>query len=47
MESFKKIADIIVTSPEDKDKIRQILEAADISILDEGMRYSIIEKVEE
>ena len=47
MESFKKIADIIITSPEDKDKIRQILEAADISILDEGMRYSIIEKVEE
>lgn len=47
MESFKKIADIIVTSPEDKDKIRQILEAADISILDEGMRYSIIERVEE
>ncbi len=47
MESFKKIADIIVTSPEDREKVREILEAADISILDEGMRYSIIEKVED
>lgn len=47
MESFKKIADIIVTSPEDREKVREILEAADISILDEGMRYSIIEKMED
>ena len=47
MESYKKIADIIITSPEDKDKVKEILENAEISVLDGGLVYSIIEKVEE
>lgn len=46
MENFKKIADVIVISPKDKEKVKRILEQIDICILDEGMRYSIIEKVE-
>ena len=47
MDSFKKIADIIVASPDDEEKVRKILENADISVVDEGMRLTIIEKIEE
>lgn len=44
MENYKRIAEIMATTPEGLDKIKKILEDKDISIVDEGMRLLIIEK---
>lgn len=44
MENYKRIAEIMATTPEGLDKIRKILEDKDISIVDEGMRLLVIEK---
>ena len=44
MENYKRIAEIMATTPEGLDKIKKILEDKDISIVDEGMRLLVIEK---
>lgn len=44
MQNYKRIAEIMATTPEGLDKIKKILEDKDISIVDEGMRLLIIEK---
>ncbi len=44
MQNYKRIAEIMATTPEGLDKIRKILEDKDISVVDDGMRMVIIEK---
>lgn len=44
MESYKRIAEIMATTPEGLNKIREILRDKDISVVDEGMRIVVIEK---
>lgn len=47
MENFKKIAEIIVYTPEASGKIKEILKDVNVSVVDEGMRLVIIEKNEQ
>lgn len=46
MENYKRIAEIMATTPDGLDKIREILKSEDISVIDEGMRIVVIEKDE-
>lgn len=46
MENYKRIAEIMATTPEGLNKMREILKSEDISVIDEGMRIVVIEKDE-